>query len=510
MYLEMETLNVIVIVLLVSQHALCVEVYEGAESVLLPCYSDVPNVTGVVWRRNITIVHGQTHEGEDRLRQDQRYVNRTSMREDALWSKNFSLILTKPSVNDSDNYTCTARYLGQDLNQTVIQLMVRGVDAPTGRQASHNQVNLEVFEPPSSSVEQVEVESGAESVQLRFIAADLPEDSFLKWWLDEPEKPKKVHVFGNKPEESEEQHLDYRGRTQMNEDALRTGDLSLTLRRPRVSDSNTYSCTVSRDGQVLRTKQVELQVKVPKVEVESGAESVQLRFIAPDLPEDSILKWWLDEPEKSKKVHVFGNKPEESEEQHLDYRGRTQMNEDALRTGDLSLTLRRPRVSDSNTYSCTVSRDGQVLRTKQVELQVKVPKVEVESGAESVLLRFIAPDLPEDSFLKWWLDEPEKKVHVFGNKPEESEEQHPDYRGRTQMNEDALRTGDLSLTLRRPRVSDSNTYSCRVFRDKGQFLREKLLELEVKEGIQGEDETINNRRSSFTDPTPLMVDHSHH
>lgn len=47
------------------------------------------------------------------------------------------------------------------------------------------------------------------------------------------------------------------------------------------------------------------------------------------------------------------------------------MMEDALRTGDLSLTLRRPRFTDSGTFTCTVRRLGEELHQEAVELQVK-------------------------------------------------------------------------------------------------------------------------------------------
>ena len=82
-------------------------------------------------------------------------------------------------------------------------------------------------------------------------------------------------------------------------------------------------------------------------------------------------------------------------------------------------------------------------------------EVEVEEGAKSVRLPFkTTADLSEDVRVEWtakirveWMDEDNMKVHVYGNG---SKEQHRLYGGRTEMNEDPLRTGDLSLTLKRP------------------------------------------------------------
>lgn len=64
----------------VSQHATAVEVYEGAESVLLPCQllAAPSEFTAAVWDRedrNIPTVHVRVKSGDDLDDQNQRYTN---------------------------------------------------------------------------------------------------------------------------------------------------------------------------------------------------------------------------------------------------------------------------------------------------------------------------------------------------------------------------------------------------------------------------------------------------
>ncbi len=109
------------------------------------------------------------------------------------------------------------------------------------------------------SVCQVEVDSGVESVQLPFkTTADLPEDAEVEW---RDRDYRKVHVYQNGSDRPEEQFSLYRDRTEMKEDLLRTGDLSLTLKHPTDRDTGRYICTVYRKGKILREKTVWLKVK---------------------------------------------------------------------------------------------------------------------------------------------------------------------------------------------------------------------------------------------------------
>ncbi|XP_047443557.1 uncharacterized protein LOC125009548 [Mugil cephalus] len=340
-----------------------------------------------------------------------------------------------------------------------------------------------------------------------------------------------VHVYQDGTNQLNKQDNLYCGRTKMNEDLLETGDLSLTLKYPTERDSGSYICTVYRGQDILRQKVVLHHLKAPppvwpkvlvvllfllvvvlgvvggllfhfrhyfmseyQVVVDPGEESVQLPCkTITRLPKDTRVEWT---DRKNTKVHVYENGSDRPEEQNQFYRNRTKMKRN-LKTGDLSLTLKYPTDVDTNTYICRVyDKEGEILREKQVILNVKVLQVEVDPGAESVQLSFRTTELPGDTIVVWW-DRNFRKVHVYKNGSDRPEEQNQIYRNRTKMNEDLLETGDLSLTLKYPRDGDSGWFICLVFDKEGKRLREKRVELTVKDRVQVQDVT-----------SPLMAEES--
>ena len=110
------------------------------------------------------------------------------------------------------------------------------------------------------SVHQLEVEEGVESVQLPFrTTPGLPEDAKVEWWRYDPGPPMTVLKYQRGCNQFDQQNQFYRGRTEIPEDHLKTGDLSLDLKYPTDRDTGRYICRVD-SRRVSRKKTVLLKV----------------------------------------------------------------------------------------------------------------------------------------------------------------------------------------------------------------------------------------------------------
>ncbi|CAI5692199.1 unnamed protein product [Oreochromis niloticus] len=466
-----------------------VKVKEGSESVILPCKTtpDLPENAAVEWTRSdreLTVAHVYSNNSDHLKKQDDLYCGRTKMNKDLLRTGDLSLTLKYPTERDSGGYICTI-YRDKDiLRQKVVLQHVRERFPPWATAVLLILVLVLVvsggliyyFRHYFMSGYKVEVDSGVESVLLPCkTTVCLPKDAKVEWMNS---GHRTVHVYKNCSDQPKEQDQFYINRTKMQRNLLKTRNLSLTLKHPTDWDTKTYTCTVySREGNILMSKEVELKVRVPQVEVDSEVESVQLLCKATlPLPEDAKVQW-MDRQDR--KVHVFQNGSDQPEEQHSRYRERTKMHEDLLKTGDLSLTLKYPTDRDIKTFTCTVySREEHILLKKQVKLIVRVCQVEVQEGAESVQLPFkTTQNLPEDAEVMWM--DSDYNTHLCTNSLDKPDKQHQVYRDRTKMNEDLLKTGDLSLTLKHPTERDSGEYECVVYSKK--INRHKTVLLKVKD-----------------------------
>ncbi|KAL3967165.1 butyrophilin [Sarotherodon galilaeus] len=331
--------------------------------------------------------------------------------------------------------------------------------------------------------EVVEVYKEATSVLLPCqYSGVIPEKNPTVMWTRNNLDPKSVHLRLKEGDDLKEQNQRYSRRTSMTSDALETGDFSLTLRKPELSDSGTYTCSISDGRKELGQRKTQLKVKDQQVEVkvEKRSESVILPCkTKPFLPEDTRVEWTRSDLGLML-VHEYSNRSDQLRKQDNLYCGRTKMNEDLLRTGDLSLTLKQPTERDTGGYICTIYRDKDILRQKVV-LQVKVPQVEVDSGVESVqLLLKTTLHLPEKAKVEW-KNSSGRIVHVYESDSDQPEEQNHCYKDRTEINVDPLKPEDLSLTLKYPTDRDNSTYICTIYsRDKNKILVKKQVELKVR------------------------------
>ncbi|XP_050924057.1 uncharacterized protein LOC108892739 isoform X5 [Lates calcarifer] len=470
----MKMLLVFVIFLHVSQHALGIEVYEGAESVLLPCQvnASVSEKSTAVWSREDfrdPIVHARQQSGDVLGDQNHLYTNRTSMRTDALQTGDLSLTLRKPSISDSGNYTCTVRRSGQDLSRTQVQL----------------NVILSTAEPPAWP--KVLAAVLVVLVVLNVLAAAVI--GVLMYKMYKGMKERKASYFYSLMRDMMTtvsqffSNVTGHGVSSQQEPYLVRQKVHAGVLVPLVPVVLLFPLPVVTA--VIMYKRMKNR-EVQQVEVEEGVESVQLLCkTTRNLPKDVRVEW---RNRYNDTVHVYANGSDRPEEQDQVYRDRTEMKKDLLRTEDLSLTLKHP--TDGDNYTCRVySKEGKLLMKKKMEIQVRVRKVEVDSGVESVQLPFKTPDHLDGNIRVEWMDSDNKKVHVYENGSDRPEEQDQVYRDRTEMKKDLLKPGDLSLTLKHP--TETDTYTCTVYTKEGNILMKKevllwvrVQQVEVEKGVE--------------------------
>uniref|UniRef100_A0A3B4GMI1 Ig-like domain-containing protein n=1 Tax=Pundamilia nyererei TaxID=303518 RepID=A0A3B4GMI1_9CICH len=85
----------------------------------------------------------------------------------------------------------------------------------------------------------------------------LPEKNPTVMWTRNDLDPKCVHLRLEEGDDLKMQNQRYRGRTSMTSDALETADFSLTIRRPELSDSGIYTCSVSDGREELGQRNIE-------------------------------------------------------------------------------------------------------------------------------------------------------------------------------------------------------------------------------------------------------------
>uniref|UniRef100_A0A3Q0RSZ2 Ig-like domain-containing protein n=1 Tax=Amphilophus citrinellus TaxID=61819 RepID=A0A3Q0RSZ2_AMPCI len=108
----------------------------------------------------------------------------------------------------------------------------------------------------------VEVNEGENSALLpcKYLRI-IPENEPTVMWTRNDLDPKTIHLREEGGDDLRGQNRRYSGRTSVRSDALDSGDFSLTLRNPQLTDSSSYTCSISAGREAERVTVVKLQVK---------------------------------------------------------------------------------------------------------------------------------------------------------------------------------------------------------------------------------------------------------
>uniref|UniRef100_A0A3P8QLE3 Ig-like domain-containing protein n=1 Tax=Astatotilapia calliptera TaxID=8154 RepID=A0A3P8QLE3_ASTCA len=204
----------------------------------------------------------------------------------------------------------------------------------------------------------------------------------------------------------------------------------------------------------------------------SPGEDAILQCQGPGDVEITLLQWSKPELKSDGYVYFYRNQRLYENYQHSFFKGRVELRDPSMKDGDCSVILRNASIRDAGTYECRIttrrSKGVQSEFKHSIKLTVKssgefVEKnITAESG-QSVTLTCRAPNNNND-IVEWSRADLEPKhdlVYRGGNLV--SDEQHPSFKDRVDLQGRQMKDGDVSLIVMNLTINDTGTYECRAF-----------------------------------------------
>ncbi|XP_039678084.1 hemicentin-1-like isoform X2 [Perca fluviatilis] len=202
----------------------------------------------------------------------------------------------------------------------------------------------------------------------------------------------------------------------------------------------------------------------PEVTVKAG-EDFTLECQAPGDAQIEILDWIR--PDLKSYPYIFRFIPQQSttENQDPSYRDRVELRDPNMKAGDVSVVLKKVRVSDTGTYLCRVGREGEKHKVySTIQLIVSDPdviEVTVHPG-DDVILPCQAAGSSISAVVWSRHDLKPDTVLLYSDGHLNTTQQHPSFKDRVELVDRDLKDGDVSLILKSVNINDAGTYKCGV------------------------------------------------
>ncbi|XP_039464054.1 uncharacterized protein LOC120437551 [Oreochromis aureus] len=138
-----------------------------------------------------------------------------------------------------------------------------------------------------------------------------------------------------------------------------------------------------------------------------------------------------------------------------------------MKDGDVSLILKNVTINDTGTYECVVIPEGggSSKPVSIIYLHVDPPdqkNITAESGEKIVTLPCLTPN-NNNIVVKWnRTDLGDEYVLYYRDEQFDSDNQHPSFKNRVDLQDKQLKDGDVSLILKNVTINDTGIYKCHV------------------------------------------------
>ncbi|XP_043082254.1 uncharacterized protein LOC122329762 [Puntigrus tetrazona] len=168
---------------------------------------------------------------------------------------------------------------------------------------------------------------------------------------------------------------------------------------------------------------------------------------------------------------------------NIDFEGRVSLPLENLLNGNVSLTLRDVRSSQKGLYICEVIHENQIIQNtaflhiSSVDFSLSVPTdmLSADLGADVILPVHLSPETSAVSMDVRWF----KGTELIYQYNDGQEMTNNDFENRVSVSIRELERGNLALTLRNVKPSDTEIYTCKVFHDGCQ--KRGVVHLQVSE-----------------------------
>ncbi|KAI9999478.1 hypothetical protein NQD34_018502 [Periophthalmus magnuspinnatus] len=234
------------------------------------------------------------------------------------------------------------------------------------------------------------------------------------------------------------------------------------------------------------------------LEVYSGTDVVLSCSAPPDTDLNDVILEWIRPDLKKKDVFMFRDRKPYLYYQHHQFKGRIELKDPSLQSGDLSIILKNTTQQDSGEYRCLFIRRSHIRKRslynippiKVVNLKVLEPERIQARPGQDVVLKMVPVDFHVTSFM--WKRPEDQEHYVFLHGMGHPHRQHPQYKDRVELktqNQTPDQITDLSVILRRVQPRDSGTYNGHIVqsqqlrkRNVHQSEPDKVIILEVTGG----------------------------